>query len=68
MSELLEESLQVLLIFHLHRLVKTPPRYLIHTRLGVSVYDTYVVKTVGAFPPEVLDQKVALMLLGIRRL
>ena len=65
MSEYLEASLQVLLLFRLHRFVKAPLWCLLHTRLGVSVHETNVMNTVGPFIPNVPDWKVALLFRGL---
>ena len=64
----LETSLQVILLFHLLRLVKTPIRCLLHIRIGGSVHYKHVMSTVSPFLPEVMDQKVALLLHGLWRL
>ena len=61
----MEENLQVLIIFRLFRLVKTPLRCFLHIRLGIIVHDTYVMNTVSHFLSEVMDQNVDLLFCGL---
>ena len=61
MTNLLEASLQIHLIFPLFRLMEALLWVLRPVRQGVSFHDTHVVNTVCLLLPQVPDKKVALL-------